>query len=83
MRAEIGSLSSLMNAKIEAIKENQYVVMQFNESGYKAFAWKNYDNTIALHLEENQVILDTLRVTYYCCIHRVYGKKWKFSHLRK
>ena len=26
-----------MNAKIQAIKENRYVVVQFAESGYKAF----------------------------------------------
>jgi len=37
-RAEIRELvSSLMLAKMEAIKENKYVVMQFGESGYKAF----------------------------------------------
>ncbi len=38
MRGEIRHLvSTLMNAKVEAIKENRYVVVQFTESGYKAF----------------------------------------------
>jgi prepilin-type N-terminal cleavage/methylation domain-containing protein len=38
VRAEIRHLvSTLMNAKIEAIKENRYVVVQFSGSGYKAF----------------------------------------------
>jgi Tfp pilus assembly protein FimT len=38
VRAEIREMvTSLMNAKIEAIKENRFVVMQFSRSGYKGF----------------------------------------------
>jgi len=38
MRAEIRQMmSSFMRAKMEAIKENRFVVVQFTESGYKAF----------------------------------------------
>ncbi len=38
VRGEIRHLvSSLMNAKVEAIKENRFVVVQFTGSGYKAF----------------------------------------------
>jgi len=38
MRGEIRHLvSTLMNARVEAIKENRYVVVQFTVAGYKAF----------------------------------------------
>ena len=38
MRAEIREMvGSLMKAKVEAIKENRYVVVQFTDGGYTAF----------------------------------------------